>query len=318
MDELSQVNPAVAVEVAYLLGNGFGKSRLNRDLITRQAFLWRLLYLSAGETTLAAHAATAGRRTRGGAEIRLINLYADAGHGFGLFENLHAFPSADDFARALERNALQYYGTPFREFVGTLVAKRKWTRKILLSFQEKFRRHYLPTNASGEVRRAADRFALVAVAGELATRWGITGWGRREALLAAGRCFREWCAKHGKSGSADLEAAIGRIRHLLESGESRFTLVGCDPRSESYLRDRADFIRTDRRGGGKEFLILPQVFWEACDGVSPQAVARELERRGHLRRTAPHFTLKERLPGFANPIRVFCVRASIFGEHDDV
>ena len=71
-------------------------------------------------------------------------------------------------------------------------------------------------------------------------------------------------------------------------------------------------------GEGKEFLILPQVFWEACDGVSQQAVARELERRGHLRRTAPHFTLKERLPGFANPIRVFCVRASIFGEHDDV
>ena len=317
MDELSQVNPAVAVEVAYLLGNGFGKSRLNRDLITRQAFLWRLLYLSAGETTLAAHAATAGRRTRGGAEIRLINLYADAGHGFGLFENLHAFPSADDFARALERNALQYYGTPFREFVGTLVAKRKWTRKILLSFQEKFRRHYLPTNASGEVRRAADRFALVAVAGELATRWGITGWGRREALLAAGRCFREWVRSMGRVDpriwrrQSDAYATSSKAASLALP----WLVVIHGARATSVI---VQTLSGPTDGEGKEFLILPQVFWEACDGVSQQAVARELERRGHLRRTAPHFTLKERLPGFANPIRVFCVRASIFGEHDDV
>jgi putative DNA primase/helicase len=318
LDELSQVNPAEAVEVAYLLGNGFGKSRLNRNVSARRTSSWRLYFLSAGEVTLAMHAATAGKRARGGAGIRLINLDADAGHGLGVFENLHGLPSADDFARSLKRNALPYYGTPFRDFVGTLVSKREWTRKILFSFQEKFRRHYVPANASGEVRRAADRFALVAVAGELATRWAITGWNRREALLAAGRCFREWSAKHGKSGSADLEAAIGRIRYLLESGESRFRLVGSDPRSQTDVRDRAGFIRTDRRGEEREFLILPQVFQEACDGVSPQAVARELERRNHLRRTAPHFTLKERIPGFANSTRVFCVRDSILGEHDEI
>jgi len=193
-------------------------------------------------------------------------------------------------------------------------------RVVLFSFQEKFRRHYVPANASGEVRRASDRFALVAVAGELATKWAITGWTRREALRAAGRCFREWCAKHGKSGSADLEAAIGRIRHLLESGgESRFTLLGSGARGETDVRDRAEFIRTDRSGRGKEFLILPRVFQEElCNGIPPQAVARELARRGHLRRIAPHFIVKERIPGFANPIRVFCVRDSLLGEHDDI
>lgn len=218
LDELAQVNQAEAVEVAYLLGNGFGKSRLNRDVSARRTSSWRLLFFSAGEVTLAMHAATVGKRARGGAGIRLINLDADSGQGLGLFENLHGLPSADDFARSLKRNALQYYGTPFRDFVGTLVSKREWSRKILLSFQEKFRRFYVPADASGEVRRAADRFALVAVAGELATRWGITGWNRKEALRAAGRCFTEWAATHGKSGSADPEAAIGRIRHLLESG----------------------------------------------------------------------------------------------------
>jgi uncharacterized protein (DUF927 family) len=314
LDELSQVNPAEAVDAAYLLGNGFGKSRLNGNASARQTSSWDLFFLSAGEMTLATHAATAGKRTRGGAEIRLINLNADAGQHYGVFENLHDFTRADDFARALKAAALQYYGTPFQRFVENLVSKRKSTRKILLSYQEKFRRLNVPANATGEVRRAADRFALVAVAGELATRWEITGWSKREALGAATRCFREWLAAHGESGSADLEAAVGRVQQLVESEESRFTLLGSDAHSKIDIRDRGGFVRSDGRRGGKEFLILPHIFKRACDGVSPQAVARELERRGHLRRTAPHFTLKPRLPGFSNSTRVFCILDSILSE----
>jgi putative DNA primase/helicase len=318
LDELSQVNPAEAVDAAYLLGNGFGKSRLNGNASARQTSSWDLLFLSAGEMTLATHAATAGKRTRGGAEIRLINLNADAGQHYGVFDNLHDFSTADDFARALKAAALQYYGTAFQKFVEILVSKRKSTRRILLSYQEKFRRLYVPTNATGEVRRAADRFALVAVAGELATRWQVTGWSKREALRAATRCFREWLAAHGQSGSADLEAAIGRVQQLIESGESRFTLLGSDAQGALDIRDRAGFVRTDGRSGRKEFLILPYIFRQACDGVSPQTVARELERRGHLRRTPPHFPVKERIPGFSNSIRVFCVRDSLLDEHDDI
>jgi putative DNA primase/helicase len=318
LDELSQVNPAEAVDAAYLLGNGFGKSRLNGNASAQRTSSWRLIFLSAGEMTLATHAATAGRLTRGGAEIRLINLSADAGQQYGVFENLHGFASADDFARALKRNALQHYGMPFQEFVQTLVSKRGSTRKILLSYQEKFRRRYVPANASGEVRRAADRFALVAVAGELATRWGITGWNGKEALRAASRCFKEWLTAHGESGYADLEAAVGRVRQLLESGESRFTLLGSDIPSNIDLHHRAGFIRPDSRRRGKEFLIFPRIFKEACEGVLLQDVARELVRRGHLRRTAPHFTLKVRLPGFPNSTRVFCVRDSILGEDGEI
>jgi putative DNA primase/helicase len=318
LDELSQVNPAEAVDAAYVLGNGFGKSRLNGSAGTRPMASWKTFFASAGEMTLAMHAATAGKRTRGGAEIRLINLSADAGQQYGVFENLHEFSSVDDFARALKAAALRYYGTPFQKFVETLVSKRSSTRKILLKYQETFRRLYVPINATGEVRRAADRFALVAVAGELATRWGITGWTVKEALRAASRCFKEWVATHGESGSADLEAAIRRVRALLEGGESHFTPLHSDGHIKIEVHDRTGFVRFDEGMGRKEFLILPHIFRKACDGVSAQAVAAELERRGHLRRTAPHFTRKVRIPGFANPIRLFCVSDSITEEQGDI
>lgn len=312
LDELSQVDPAKAIDAAYLLGNGLGKSRHNGNGGARKTSTWKLIFLSAGEVTLATHAATARKHTRGGAEVRLINLVAD-GQRHGIFEELHGLAMADDFAKTLGRNAQQYYGTPFRSFVETLVSKRRSTRNILISYQEKFRRCYVPASASGEVHRAADRFALVGVAGELATRWGITGWNKKEALRAATRCFKEWVAANGPGGSANVEAAIGRVRQLVESGESRFMPLGDDARVGVTFPYLAGFIRADRRNARREFLIFRSAFKKVCGEVSPQAVARELERRGHLRRARPHYTVKERLPGFANPIRVFCVRDSILG-----
>jgi hypothetical protein len=84
IDELSQVDPREAAETAYLLGNGQGKIRMTRTIGVRKKLTWNVLYVSSGEITLADHAASAGKRTRGGAEVRLVNIAADAGKGLGL------------------------------------------------------------------------------------------------------------------------------------------------------------------------------------------------------------------------------------------
>ena len=60
--------------------------------------------------------------------------------------------------------------------------------------------------ATGEVKRAADRFAVIAAAGELASEWGITGWGAGEATVAAKRCFLDWLNRRGTTGASDVEA----------------------------------------------------------------------------------------------------------------
>jgi uncharacterized protein (DUF927 family) len=48
LDEISQVDSKEAGETAYMLANGHGKSRAQRDGSSRQAALWRLLFLSTG------------------------------------------------------------------------------------------------------------------------------------------------------------------------------------------------------------------------------------------------------------------------------
>jgi uncharacterized protein (DUF927 family) len=78
--------------------------------------------VSAGEVTLADHAQTAGKRTRGGAEVRLLNIEADAGAGLGLFEKMHGAQSPDAFARQLKDAARRFYGAPLRTYLDSLCA----------------------------------------------------------------------------------------------------------------------------------------------------------------------------------------------------
>jgi len=66
LDELSQIDPREAGEAAYLLANGRGKNRAARNGTARQAASWRLLFLSAGEESLSALMAKAGRRSTAG------------------------------------------------------------------------------------------------------------------------------------------------------------------------------------------------------------------------------------------------------------
>lgn len=55
-----------------------------------------------------------------------------------------------------------------------------------------FTRRLTPQDAGNQVGRAVTCFALVAIAGELATRAGITGWPEGEAFKAAERCQASW------------------------------------------------------------------------------------------------------------------------------
>ena len=214
LDELSnlKVDPAVAAGAAYLLGNGQGKARMTRSISARRRPCWTVLFISAGEMTLAEHAASVGKRTKGGADVRLLNIEADAGKGLGLFENLHGAGSADVFAQQLKDAAVAYYGAVLRAFIGRTAQDFAGVQRRVKSAQEAFISQCVPPGAAGELKRAAGRFALIGVAGELATEWGLTGWQTAEPIGAAERCFQEWAKARGTTGSSDserLRAALG-------------------------------------------------------------------------------------------------------------
>ena len=100
LDELSQIDARAAGAVAYMLANGAGKARASRSGESRAPMHWRSLFLSSGEISLADKLAEDGRNISlaAGQQVRVIDIPADAGAGYGLFEHLHGFTSADAFA----------------------------------------------------------------------------------------------------------------------------------------------------------------------------------------------------------------------------
>jgi uncharacterized protein (DUF927 family) len=89
LDEIGEANPKTAGAAAYSLVNGQGRERMKSDLTRREASRWTLILLSSGEKSLADMATEAGQKIKGGQEIRLLDIPADAGTGFGIFEDLH-------------------------------------------------------------------------------------------------------------------------------------------------------------------------------------------------------------------------------------
>jgi len=303
LDELAQVDSREAGDVAYMLANGSGKHRSKPDGLAKPAASWRLLFLSAGEIGLADHMRESGKRARAGQELRLADVPADAGAGHGIFEQLHGHSSGATLADSLIASSRVSYGTPGLRFLEKLVGvDRTALRDSINALRKEFLADHLPSGATGQAQRLANRFALVAAAGELATKFGITGWSAGEAIRAAGSCLAACLERRGGTGSGEDSAALAQVRHFIElHGSSRFADLAGDP--ERIVINRAGYRRRDAEGR-VEYLILPEVFKrEVCAGLDYRAVARLLRERGLLVTEDKHMTIKRAPFG-----RVYCVR----------
>jgi hypothetical protein len=121
LDELGQINGQVAESVAYMLGGGTGKIRASTDGNARIVRNWRVMVLSTGEMSLADKIREANGTVRTGQLVRLVDIPADAGMGFGLFENLHGYGTAQAFADAVKNAAAVSHGHAAREFISAFL-----------------------------------------------------------------------------------------------------------------------------------------------------------------------------------------------------
>ena len=319
LDELSQVDPRAAIASIYMLGNNAGKNRMNADGTPRRTSEWRISILSSGEVGLGDHA---GVRTRGGSEVRLLDIDADAGHGMGLFEDIHGATTPKEFADELKEAALKYYGAPFREFVRRLCGMDPESRlETIQYYRDAFIRLCGLNQMAPEVGRAASRMALLAAAGELATDMDITGWPDYEATNQVKRCFDAWVADHGGMQAVhDEKQAVATVRLYIEQhGSSRFEPISSNGKLDRpampVVRDRAGF-RRKAADGSTEFLFLRETFkLEVCTGFDAKRVLKALDKRGLLRREGDAMTIKPRLPE-SGVGRVYCVRGVILGSDD--
>lgn len=290
LDELAQLDPKAAGEVAYMLANGQGKNRANRTGGIREASWWRLLFLSAGEIGLAQHMSEAGQKARAGQELRLAEIPADAGAGLGVFENLHGAGNGAEFARLLDQAARHQHGTAWLAFLDRLAQHRDTLPATLREAQKTFEARFLTDAASGQARRVATRFALVGAFGEIATDWGVTGWQAGEAMQAAGKCFAAWLGHRGGEGAQEDMVMLAQVREFLQRyGESAFTdwdRPANDTGSHAPVRsDRAGYRRYNEEAGEMEYFIFTEVFKaRVCKGHHAPSLGRLLVDRGYAER----------------------------------
>jgi uncharacterized protein (DUF927 family) len=307
LDELGMVDAREAAHAFYGLANGTGKARAGRDGSLREPKSWRVLFLSSGELPVDAKLAEApGRKARAGQLVRLLDVPAERGAGFGAFDNGGPDGDASALAKSIKLAATTAYGTAGPAFVRRLIADGV-TGDDVRGLISQFVAATIPAVADGQVERAAQRFGLVFAAGELATNFEIVPWPVGAARDAAAWALERWIELRGGTAPAEARQAVEAVRLFIEShGEARFAPV--DDAAAWPVPNRAGYRKAD--GAEREWWILPEVWRsEICAGHDAQFVARVLEGLGMLRRQAEGLQCKVRVGG--GTLRAYVVTAAI-------
>ncbi len=281
LDELSQLDPREAGEAAYFLANGQGKNRASKLGTIKASNKWSLIFLSAGEESLATLMARIGKRCNAGQEIRLADIEADAGCGMGLFETLHNQLSPASLALTLKKHSNKYYGAVGEGWLQQVVANQEVLARLLNQSIQKFVDSVIDSDVTGQVIRVARRFALVSAAGELATHFNLTGWDKGESFAAARKCFKAWLLAFGDKGNREDRAIKAQVRAFFElHGASRFDKA-TSPNNEKIV-NRAGFYKTDDQGF-RRYMVLTEVYKnELCQGFDQRTVTKILLECGWL------------------------------------
>lgn len=341
LDEMREADPREIVQSVLMLGNGQGKQRMKTGGAQRAPHTWRLLFASTGERTVAELAALAGLSVDAGAGVRLVEVPVPEA---GIFDDLHGAADGAAFADELRVAALRAYGVAGDCWLEFLTAHREDARAFLRECMAELLGRWLQRSSdAGQTQRVAARFALVAAAGELATRAGLSGWPVGEAVRAAHRLFADWIAARGTRGDAEALSALRQVAGLLsQHAESYFPWwhrAADDHRPNAPRRwglrrmfdDAGNEIRTNtdhlkhigdeitaRQGeevSARYYVTISAWRDELCRGLDPRYVAGVLRRRGHLLpesdRPGARADRKERLPGIG-PARCIVIQPSIF------
>jgi putative DNA primase/helicase len=312
LDELGQLDSRDAQQAFYMLANGQGKQRASRDGSARDPKSWRVLYVSSGELPVEAKLSeTPGRKARAGQLVRLLDVPAERGAGFGVFDNGGPDGEAGALANSIKLAATTAYGTAGPAFVRRLISDDV-TGANIRGLMLEFVAATIPTGADGQVERAAQRFGLIFAAGELAANFGIVPWPAGAARNAAAWALERWIELRGGTESAEARQAVEAVRLFIEAhGDARFASV--EDADARPVANRAGY----RKGGGadREWWVLPEV-WRAeiCAGHDAKLVAGVLANLGMLRTQQTKLQSTVRVGG--STLRAYVVTAAILAGAD--
>jgi uncharacterized protein (DUF927 family) len=314
LDELNLADAKTVGQTAYMLANGSAKARATREGGARDIKKWKLIFLSSGEIGLEDKLSEDGKKIRAGQEVRVPDIPCSA---LGMWDDAHGFQDMGIFVERLKAQAQKHHGHAIRAFLEHLCTewnRRETLKTQLQAMEAAWMMAAIPAGADPQVRRVAGRFALVAVAGELAQRLGVLPWPQGEAERAALVCFQAWLDKRGFSGASEVHRGITAVMDFLEKhGSSRFETWG-DGNAKVI-----NFAGTRKQAlmDGWDFYITTAAWKEACQGFSARDVARacadarilEPDGQGKLSQTV-------KIPG-SGSVRRYVIRAAALSRYHE-
>jgi uncharacterized protein (DUF927 family) len=306
LDELGTCTARDYSALVYMLTGGQGKTAMdvNRNLKATRA--WRVLIFSSGEISTRAKISE-DRTPRGGQQIRLLDIRVPDN---GFVVDSHALPAAQ-FIDKLKEACGRAYGTAGPAFVRALVENFRTIETLETAVRGIFdiaRAKVGLQQASPEQRRAIDRIAAVATAGLLASHLEIVKLSY-ENIVAACVFVRDLWVQDDIS-MADAVHGAQAVREFVLKNRGRFTDMSPDPQTPPQFRALNQAGYWDSRN--KLFLFTGEGFQEACGGFDHKTVARELDRRGLLRRgESNRLTKKFAISGLGERVRLYAVRAEV-------
>jgi uncharacterized protein (DUF927 family) len=268
LDELGQVDAREFAHMLYMQANSVGKLRMRRDTTQRDSLTWLTLVLSSGETPIEIKLQEERARPRAGHLVRLLDVRAARPNG--AFDAMAEGVGLIAFVAECQRAATTHYGAAGPAFVRRLLVTGV-TEEDVRSRVDAFVRAALSGAKSdaGQSARAAQRFGLIAAAGEMAVEFGIVPWPKEAPTEAAKWALNQWLATRGKASSYEERQAVAQVRGIIERfGDSRFDDITTYDPDRRPVADRLGFRKGDDEG--RRWLVLPEAWRdEVCKSLDP-------------------------------------------------
>lgn len=303
LDEIHTCDAKDFAAVIYNMSGGKGRQALDRDRQLRHARKWRAMYFSTGEISVFRRLQADAKEVHAGQLLRLIDIPIEGGIIVASRDGHAAH------AEKLKASCGRFFGVAGPALIRELVANYEDVGALtgtVKSLLERYGAKLTPPTVPPEQRRAIKRFALLLVAGELATKLGILDCTLDEIDRAVRTGLRAWLVDG--ANLPDRLRGILNVQAFLERFESRFQNITGEVKTIPH--ERAGFVGWDTAAGTMVYLFTPEGFAEACAGQDPRETSKELLEKGFLHaRERGHMTEKRNVGGARR--RVYVVLASL-------
>jgi putative DNA primase/helicase len=309
LDEISECNPLEIGAIVYALANGAGKARANKYGGARATNQWRVMVLSNGERSVESHMNEAGKDIKAGQVLRLLNIPIFG--EFGAFNQLHDKRTGRELSDWLQTKSTEFYGVAGVTWLEQLIKNKPDLKTLLETTFNNMNRWANEAGAelSSQEQRALNKFALVALSGELATGYGVTGWERGTSEQAAFECFIQWRKQNG-TGDIEQRQILQSVKDFIDvHGNSRFIGVDVIIDEKTRVTNQAGYWKIDGSTGNKIYLFNKSAMKEALKTSGFERGIEVLKRVEWLVFDSGRNTKTHRVNGALE--RFYCVKLPI-------